>query len=217
MAGAASMCEFCSASGSCSICASSIYKSPVRLCNEEYGDAASEVFKSDSVVSDCVTPVSGSTSEPADFVLDKLKVFVIKPEAVEPSRAATLPTFVPARSEATHNITAANAMADIIVESTSSGKRASKMRRTRSPWTVDEETRFAKALDKLSPLEESVIASNIPGGRISVRLPHGVTELLALIVGTRTTIQVRSHVQKYYLRKLREMGPGWKCKHTSWN
>jgi len=184
-------------------------RGPQRFCHEECGDAGSEAFENNS---NCVTSsVHNSPVEDKDPVSDSAILLVSQPEpgpeGVERSCIATLPGFalptpptlnLPA--EATLNIPSVKAMVP-------AGKH-----RTRKLWTADEEARFTKALDKLAPVEESVIASDVTSGRISVRLPSGVTELLAAIVGTRTTIQVRSHVQRYYLRKIREMGPGWKCK-----
>ena len=206
--GETSMCNFCSvASSSCSICSASIYEAcgQRRFSHEECGNVASEAFENDSTFSDCMTTASYSPIQATDPVFCS----VIQPEGVEPSHAVMLPTFILQTHQtpellvkATPNIPSVKATAP------------ARKRRTRKPWTADEEARFTKALDKLAPLEESVMASDIVSGRISVRLPSGVTELLAVIVGTRTTIQVRSHVQKYYLRKIRVMGPGWKCKHA---
>jgi len=173
---------------------------------------ASEAFENNSIFSDCVTSsVPNSSVEAKDPVWDSVILLVSQskpgPEEVEPSCVATLPG-LDLPTPPTPNLPAE---ATPHIPSMKATGPAAKCR-TRKLWTADEEARFTKALDKLAPVEESVIASDITSGRISVRLPSGVAELLAVIVGTRTTIQVRSHVQRYYLRKIREMGPGWKCK-----
>eukprot|EP00277_Geminigera_cryophila_P046757 CAMPEP_0173066238 /NCGR_PEP_ID=MMETSP1102-20130122/6084_1 /TAXON_ID=49646 /ORGANISM="Geminigera sp., Strain Caron Lab Isolate" /LENGTH=247 /DNA_ID=CAMNT_0013933641 /DNA_START=30 /DNA_END=770 /DNA_ORIENTATION=+ len=212
MVGATSTCKLCSvASSSCSICSASIVGacSPQRFCHEECGDVASEAFENNSIFSDCVTSsVPNSSVEAKDPVWDSVILLVSQskpgPEEVEPSCVATLPG-LDLPTPPTPNLPAE---ATPHIPSMKATGPAAKCR-TRKLWTADEEARFTKALDKLAPVEESVIASDITSGRISVRLPSGVAELLAVIVGTRTTIQVRSHVQRYYLRKIREMGPGW--------
>ncbi|EKX38886.1 hypothetical protein GUITHDRAFT_154579 [Guillardia theta CCMP2712] len=78
-----------------------------------------------------------------------------------------------------------------------------KPRRTPSspkrPWTPEEEERFLAAMDRFyKPKEDE-------GG---VGLGQGVAEVIAFIVGTRTAAQVRSHAQKYFLRKRRDRKQG---------
>ena len=72
---------------------------------------------------------------------------------------------------------------------------------SRRHWTPEEEERFLTALDRFGPKE----AKNSTGyGRVSVRLGPGVAEMISIVVGTRSVAQVRSHVQKHYIRKERE-------------
>jgi hypothetical protein len=72
---------------------------------------------------------------------------------------------------------------------------------SRKHWTAEEEERFLKALHNFGPKE---MGSDPATGRMSVRLGPGVAEMISMVVGTRSVAQVRSHVQKYYIRKERE-------------
>ncbi|EKX38883.1 hypothetical protein GUITHDRAFT_114990 [Guillardia theta CCMP2712] len=80
-----------------------------------------------------------------------------------------------------------------------SGKRPAPPRAppaAKRPWTPEEEERFLAAMDRFyKPKEDE-------GG---VGLGQGVAEVIAFIVGTRTAAQVRSHAQKYFLRKRRAL------------
>ena len=72
---------------------------------------------------------------------------------------------------------------------------------SRRHWTPEEEERFLTALDRFGPKEAE---SSTGYGRVSVRLGPGVAEMISIVVGTRSVAQVRSHVQKHYIRKERE-------------
>ena len=72
---------------------------------------------------------------------------------------------------------------------------------SRKHWTGEEEKRFLKAMQHFGPKEAQ--ADPITG-RLSVRLGAGVAEIISIVVGTRSTAQVRSHVQKHYIRLQRE-------------
>jgi hypothetical protein len=72
---------------------------------------------------------------------------------------------------------------------------------SRKHWTPEEEERFLKALHRFGPKE---IESDPTTGRVSVRLGPGVAEMISMVVSTRSVAQVRSHVQKHYIRKERE-------------
>jgi len=82
------------------------------------------------------------------------------------------------------------------------GKSAkSKVPASRKHWTPDEEERFLKALARFGPKE---IENDPTTGRVSVRLGPGVAEMISIVVVSRSVAQVRSHVQKHYIRKERE-------------
>ena len=72
---------------------------------------------------------------------------------------------------------------------------------TRKPWATDEEERFRRALKHFGPQE---IEKHPVTGRLSVRLGPGVAEMISMVVRSRSVAQVRSHVQKYYIRLERE-------------
>lgn len=78
--------------------------------------------------------------------------------------------------------------------------KARKPRLTRKPWATDEEERFMRALKHFEP----GIEKNPVTGRVSVRLGPGVAEMISMVVRSRSVAQVRSHVQKHYIRLERE-------------
>jgi hypothetical protein len=71
---------------------------------------------------------------------------------------------------------------------------------SRKHWTPKEEAQFLKALDRF-PKE---VGTDPATGRVSVRLGPGVAEMISIVMGTRSCAQVRSHVQKHYIRQQRE-------------
>ena len=79
--------------------------------------------------------------------------------------------------------------------------KATRPRLTRKPWATDEEERFLKALKHFGPEE---IEKHPVTGRVSVRLGPGVAEMISMVVRSRSVAQVRSHVQKHYIRLDRE-------------
>jgi hypothetical protein len=83
------------------------------------------------------------------------------------------------------------------------GKQVATTKQTasRKHWTQEEEERFLKALLRFGPKEAQ---NDAVTGRLSVRLGSGVAEMISMVVGTRSVAQVRSHVQKHYIRKERE-------------
>ena len=72
----------------------------------------------------------------------------------------------------------------------------------RKQWAPDEEALFLKALAAFA--KEIETTSDPATGRVSVHLDRGVAEMMSMIVATRSVAQVRSHVQKHYIRKARE-------------
>lgn len=70
------------------------------------------------------------------------------------------------------------------------GKRIAKRR----PWSAEEHERFVESLQRFG--QTNKLAA---GGKIQVGLGPGVAEIIAVVVGTRTVSQVRSHAQKYFL------------------
>ena len=76
---------------------------------------------------------------------------------------------------------------------------------SRKHWTPEEEGRFLKALERFGPKE---VETDPNTGRVSVRLGPGVSELISMVVGTRSVTQVRSHVQKHFIRMEREAARG---------
>ena len=77
-------------------------------------------------------------------------------------------------------------------------QRASRSIRRR--WSAAEEERFLKALEHF----EKTITIATVDGRLSVKLGPSVAEIMSLMIKTRSTEQVRSHVQKHYIRLERE-------------
>jgi len=74
----------------------------------------------------------------------------------------------------------------------------------RKQWTTDEEERFLVALDRFAPRDAGIAGPGSGSQRGSVRLGPGVAEMIAMVVGTRSAVQVRSHAQKHFIRKERE-------------
>ncbi|EKX38884.1 hypothetical protein GUITHDRAFT_154577 [Guillardia theta CCMP2712] len=113
------------------------------------------------------------------------------PAAPSTAREQQRPPLVKASSDHTQQESTAPA--------SSSGKRPAPPRAppaAKRPWTPEEEERFLAAMDRFyKPKEDE-------GG---VGLGQGVAEVIAFIVGTRTAAQVRSHAQKYFLRKRRAL------------
>ena len=76
----------------------------------------------------------------------------------------------------------------------------------RKQWTADEEERFLMALGRFAP--RSAISTGRTGGGGNqggaVRLGPGVAEMISMVVGTRSVVQVRSHAQKHFIRLERE-------------
>lgn len=65
----------------------------------------------------------------------------------------------------------------------------------RRPWSADEHARFLESLNRFGSRDKGE-----KGGRVTVGLGPGVAEVIAVVVGTRTVNQVRSHAQKYFLQ-----------------
>ena len=60
---------------------------------------------------------------------------------------------------------------------------------------------FLHALGRFGPKD---LETNPVTGRVSVHLDPGVAEMISMLVGSRSAAQVRSHVQKHYIRLQRE-------------
>lgn len=73
----------------------------------------------------------------------------------------------------------------------------------RRPWSADEHARFVESLKRFGSRERAE-----SGGRVTVGLGPGVAEIIAVVVGTRTVSQVRSHAQKYFLQLSRLASSG---------
>ena len=77
-------------------------------------------------------------------------------------------------------------------------------------WSAEEHQQFLAGLARFGPIvlpmdKGSSCAKS--GARVSVGLGPGVAEVIAGVVGT-TVSQVRSHVQKYFLRRSRVQSDG---------
>ena len=70
--------------------------------------------------------------------------------------------------------------------------------------SFQEEAAFLKALDRFGATQVASTSVEPSTGRVSVRLGPGVAEMMAILIGTRSCAQVRSHVQKHFIRLERE-------------
>eukprot|EP00960_Hanusia_phi_P053958 762510-Hanusia_phi.AAC.5 len=71
----------------------------------------------------------------------------------------------------------------------------------KSQWSKEEHKRFLEGLQKFCPEVEREAEKD---GKVSVGLGVGVAELISSYVQTRSPLQVRSHAQKYFLKKHRQ-------------
>eukprot|EP00961_Rhodomonas_salina_P242167 3271621-Rhodomonas_salina.1 len=90
-------------------------------------------------------------------------------------------------------------MAEQKTETTKQRKEKKKLR----AWTPQEHERFVVALTMLRTEKTEAVRKD---GERSVGLGPGIAETIASMVGSRNAAQVRSHAQKYFLRKRKE---GW--------
>lgn len=85
-----------------------------------------------------------------------------------------------------------------------SAGQSGKQNPSRRYWTPQEQAVFLKALERFGPTQVANTAVETATGRVSVRLGPGVAEMMAILIGTRSCAQVRSHVQKHFIRLERE-------------
>eukprot|EP00960_Hanusia_phi_P068279 766804-Hanusia_phi.AAC.2 len=64
-------------------------------------------------------------------------------------------------------------------------------------WTMEEHSRFLVGLERFGPKSTT--------HNTCIRLGPGVAEVIAVVVGTRTASQVRSHAQKFFIRQRRSL------------
>ncbi|EKX33363.1 hypothetical protein GUITHDRAFT_120426 [Guillardia theta CCMP2712] len=64
-------------------------------------------------------------------------------------------------------------------------------------WTLEEHSRFLVGLERFGPKSTT--------HNTCIRLGPGVAEVIAVVVGTRTASQVRSHAQKFFIRQRRSL------------
>jgi hypothetical protein len=78
-----------------------------------------------------------------------------------------------------------------------------KKRVVRRQWSPEEEDKFVKALTRLGPAGNREPTIDPLTGRVTVHLGPGVAEMISMVLGTRSPVQVRSHAQKHYIRLAR--------------